>query len=230
MNFFATESKACLITISLLAVCIFSACAKEEGSKRATVFDVFGITETNPDENRKEIVFEDDGFIWERNKNAVENEEDTTTGFDGSKITTLKDSFGNVTYQRIFSNHLRLDRIMIVSSPDGEQVVYLYGQDGGKVVRMTGEKDRNFLEMTADDLADLADLRQPIRTDSFDEPKISSSLPVKNAAVPNRSQEQYSEDFYNNFPRINENDSQTPAQNQAQTEKPENKQQTPDKD
>lgn len=198
----------------LFAICLFSACAKEEGSKRATVLDIFGITEKNPDKNTKEIVFADD-LAWERNDEEIFDAENNTLGLDGSKITTLKDAFGNITYQRTFRNDLRLERIMIVNDPDGGQVVYLYGQDSGKVVRITGEENENFLEMSADNLAERAGLQQPIKASSFDEPQISSSLPVKDASVPSQKQPTYSEDYKDDFPRINENDYQPPAQAKA---------------
>ncbi len=141
----SAKFKTFFITILLFAICLFSACAKEEGSKRATAFDIFGITEENPDKNTKEIVFSDDGG-FERNNQKVSDAETTTVAADGSQITALKDAFGNTTYQRVFLNHPRLSKVMIVSSPDGAKVTYLYGQNG-KIVRMTDET--NFLEMSA---------------------------------------------------------------------------------
>ncbi len=207
----SAKFKTFFITILLFAICLFSACAKEEGSKRATAFDIFGITEENPDKNTKEIVFSDDGG-FERNNQKVSDAETNTVSADGSQITTLKDAFGNTTYQRVLLNHPRLSKIMIVSSPDGGKVTYLYGQNG-KVVRMTDET--NFLETSADDLADLAGLQQPIKGNSFDAPKILSSLPVENTASPNQNQPNYSDNYKYDFPRLNEKDSLPPAQTQT---------------
>jgi hypothetical protein len=225
MNIFTFRLRTFFLLLLLLAISLLSACAKEEGAKRATVLDIFGITEKNPDKNTKEIVFADDDLAWERNNEEIDDAENKTVGSDGSEITTLKDAFGNVTYQRIFRNDPRLKRVVIVSSPDGEQIIYLYGQDSGKVVRITDETAGNFLEMSADNIADLAGLQQPIKGSSFDEPQISSSLPVKNASVPNQNQPEYSEDYKTDFPRINENDSQMPAQ--TKTGNSENKQINP---
>lgn len=220
MNF-KNKLKTSFTIILLFAICLISACAKEEGSKRATAFDIFGITEKNPDKNTKEIVFTDDGG-FERNKQQISDAEVNTLSADGSQITTLKDAFGNTTHQRVFPNDLRIKKILMVSNSDGEKITYLYGQNG-KVVRTTDEK--NFLEMSADDIAELADLQQPVKGNSFEKPKIPSSLPVENSPVPNQSQPGYYENYKNEFPRLNEKDFRQPAP--TQTENTENNPQNP---
>lgn len=219
MNFSTTKSKNFLI-ILLLAACLFSACAKQEGAKRATVLDVFGITEENPNKNTKEIVFTEDGG-WERNADHLSDSKNKTVASDGSQITETKDAFGNITYERTFKNDPRLKAVTIVKSSGGGQVIYIYGKGTGKVVRLTDETAEKGMEMSADDLADRAKLLKPIRTSSFDEPLIGSSLPVKNPVAANQDEE----DFYNNFP--NETEENSPPTEQAKIEDSEENQPEP---
>lgn len=217
MTFFTIKLKTSSTILFLIAVCLFSACATQEGGKRATVLDIFGITEENRDKNTKEIVFRDDEG-WERTADKLSGTKNKTTGFDGSEIIESKDAFGNITYERVFKNDLRLEGITIVKSPDGGRVVYLYARGSGKVVRLTDETAEKGLEMSADELADRAKLLKPVAGSAFDESKIASSLPVKNAVIPNQTQQDYSEDYNNNFPRTTEDDPQPTEQTKAESE------------
>lgn len=203
-----------LLMPALAAICLFSACAKQEGDTRTTALDIFGITEKSPETNVKEIVFANE-INWER-ENLLPEAEIETVAFDGSQITTIKDKYGNITHQRNFRNHPRIKSLIIIKSENSEPTIYLYGRDGGSVVRMNGEIAEKGLDLPADELADRADLRQAIDKNPFSTPKIPSSLPVKNAAIAPDPAETDSGVFDSEYPQTASDGSQDPQEKKTE--------------
>lgn len=127
-------------------------------------------------ENREEIVL-NDGYTSAKPEEVIINEasvngndiqistskpnsqEAPKTSDDNSEITTMHDGFGNKTEIRNFKGHPRLKFLVLRTSADGQQQIFVYGYEK-EVKTLSGETMNKALTASGDEIANAAGLYQ----------------------------------------------------------------------
>lgn len=79
---------------------------------------------TDADEN---VLKDPEAILLASQKSSTET---PNTASYSSKFNTMTDRYGNKTETRCFDSHPRLNCIMLITSPDGQQKAFVYGQNG----------------------------------------------------------------------------------------------------
>jgi hypothetical protein len=93
---------------------------------------------------------------------------------DLSSVTTLVDGYGNRTESRVFSGDPRLRMVMVRTGAGGFQKVYVYGKNGG-VKTLSDVSGETALSMTADQLANKAEMFETALDKERQKPKLASN-------------------------------------------------------
>jgi hypothetical protein len=167
------------ILILALFLSLVSACASSEAStadqRQIVIFS-----------DEKEIVGDEvvitEADLTEANRQVPGDETDsqntTEQGHDNSEITIMYDSLGNKTETRVFKGHSRLRSVIVKTSKDGKQQIFVYGF-GTDVKSLSGNAAANAMKASADEIANAAGIeaRSYNETTNFmkqDKPSLTS--------------------------------------------------------
>ena len=135
---------------------LLSACTMGQAStgRRQEIVIADEIQQSNPDEI---IITENDikAVSPQNSSNGNTSQEQTVTTDSDSKTTTTVDSYGNKTETRCFTNHPRLDCVMVTTSAGGKKEILIYPVGSG-AKKLSENAAEQALTASPDELASLA--------------------------------------------------------------------------
>lgn len=100
------------------------------------------------------------------------SQESTRMLGDLSTVSTTMDGYGNRTETRVFKGDPRLRMVMVQTSVDGMKTAYVYAHLGGIKI-LTGKEAETALTLTADELAQTAEIYETRLDKERQKPRIA---------------------------------------------------------
>lgn len=147
------SAKFYILILAAAFFCVSCALEKSESTNlqkpEVVIDDGYKTNEKN------EIIIEDKDLKYIQRLVATSEKstvEKPVIASDGSRITVMSDGYGNKSIQRTFSDHPRVDLILMRVSAKGQKQIFVYAQNG-EIKELPGEMQEKVLSGSADDLA-----------------------------------------------------------------------------
>lgn len=144
------------IFILFLGLASFSACSNSQASSEGRETIVFNDGYSSEDKNEIVITENDLKQVSLQVATAHKDLQETTVAAqDNSEIVTMYDSMGNKIETRRFKEHSRLRSLILRTSNDGKQQIFVYGF-GTDVKTLSGEIANKLMTASGDEIANAA--------------------------------------------------------------------------